>query len=141
MFLSVLCLFVLSVLIEFHSFSFITSSEESRIRKIKSLILLLPKLHLSPLFCPKSDSQGQQGTEFLFYSQLSLKLFTGINIMYSNRLSWSPWQCCWAGWDATIKTLVSVGHYLGRCSGCLGVQSLLSTTSSINWVCRGDLIK
>ena len=35
MFLCVLCLFVLSVPIEFHSFSFIISSEELRIRKIK----------------------------------------------------------------------------------------------------------
>ena len=35
MFLCVLCLFVLSVPIEFHSFLFIISSEELRIRKIK----------------------------------------------------------------------------------------------------------
>ena len=61
-------------------------------------------------------------------------------MMYSNRLSRSPWQCCWAGSDATIKTLVSVGHHLGRYSGCLGVQSPLSTTSSISWVCSSDSI-
>ena len=54
MFLCVLWLFVLSVPIEFHSFSFIISSEELRIRKIK-LDSTSVNLHLSPLFCPKSD--------------------------------------------------------------------------------------
>ena len=36
--------------------------------------------------------------------------------------------------------MVSVGHHLGRYSGCLGVQSPLSTTSSINWVCSSDSV-
>ena len=36
--------------------------------------------------------------------------------------------------------MVSVGHHLGRYSGCLGVQSPLSTISSVSWVCSSDLI-
>ena len=77
--------------------------------------------------------RDKQEIEFL----LSL---SELQIMYNNRLGRSPWQCCWAGWDATIKTLLSVGHQLGWYSGCLGVQSPLSTTSSITWVCMADSI-
>ena len=36
--------------------------------------------------------------------------------------------------------MVSVGYHLGQYSGCLGVQSPLSTTSSIMWVCSSDSI-
>ena len=66
-----------------------------------------------------ATGQGQEVTEVsLLLSKIKIKLPA---IMYSNRQSRSPWQCCWAGWDATVKTLVSVGWY----SGCLGVQSPL----------------